>query len=84
MLSTLAKRPVLLWSKEGLALYLLALTKLDDINPQLAARLLGALSRWYTLKDDQKAEAYAELQAFKARVHSKNVLELAERLLASA
>ncbi len=84
VLSTLAKRPVLLWSKEGLALYLLALTKLDDINPQLAARLLGALSRWYTLKDDQKAEAYAELQAFKARVHSKNVLELAERLLASA
>lgn len=81
ILSALPRRPVWLWSDEGVDVYLAALVKLDAINPQLTARLLGALGRWYTLKDTQKAKAHAKLTAFKEQVHSKNTLEICNQLL---
>lgn len=81
VLNQVANRPVLLWSEEGLALYLSALLKLDTLNPQVSARSLGALSNWYTLNDSQKAIAKAKLQDFGKQATSKNVLEFVQKLL---
>lgn len=75
----MSARPVLLWSKAGLALYLSALIKLDEMNPQLAARLFGNLSRWYTLAD--KATVKTALLDFVKQVKSKDTKELAEKIL---
>lgn len=81
VLRALASRPVLLWSEEGLQVYLDALTKLDTMNPQLSARLLGELKHWSILAESQKSMAHAKLTAFKDSVQSRNVLELAGQLL---
>lgn len=81
VMRALASRPVLLWSEEGLEVYLQALTKLDELNPQLAARLLGELDRWFSLQEPKRAMALAKLSAFKQRIKSKNVLEVVDRLL---
>lgn len=83
VLGALSNRPVLLWSEAGLSLYLSALERLDKSNPPLAARLLGALGRWYSLNQDQKAFAYKSLSAFKEKVASKNVLEVAQQILSA-
>lgn len=81
VLSAVSNRPVLLWSEAGLELYLSALERLDNSNPPLAARLLGALGRWYTLNDQQKQLAHKRLSAFANKVSSKNVLEVAQQML---
>ncbi|MDO5651559.1 MAG: aminopeptidase N [Moraxella sp.] len=81
VLATLAARPVLLWSEEGLTLYLESLVKLDELNPQLAARLLGALSRWHTLAEPAKTYAKTQLETFKTKVKSNNVLEFVHQML---
>ncbi len=83
VLSAVAQRPVLLWSQEGLGLYLSALVKLDGLNPQLSARLLGVLAHWHTLNDEQKSYVKDKLTSFAQTVKSKNVLELCQQLLAS-
>lgn len=75
-------RPVLLWG-DGLMVYLSAITRLDGSNPQVAARLLGGLSRWYTLAQAQKQTVHQALTAFVKTVHSKDVLEVAHKLLSA-
>lgn len=83
VLSAVSNRPVMLWSEAGLQLYLSALERLDKSNPPLAARLLGALGRWYTLNQSQKAFAHQSLSAFQDKATSKNVLEVAQQILSA-
>ncbi len=82
VLGQIAMRPVLLWG-DGLMVYLSAITRLDGSNPQVAARLLGGLSRWYTLAQAQKQTVHQALTAFVKTVHSKDVLEVAHKLLSA-
>lgn len=80
-LTGLASKPVQLWTPEGLELYLSAIARLDGLNPQVAARALTALARWYTLGETNKAMAKAKLVALSEQVHSKNVLEFLNNML---
>lgn len=80
-LGALAAKPVQLYSQEGLDLYLSAVSKLDELNPLLAARLLGALARWYTLDGDAYQLVLQRLEHLKTQVTSKNVLEVLHNLL---
>lgn len=84
VMSAVAARPVVLWSEQGLKLYLSALAKLDGLNPQLAARLLGVLSRWYSLKSDLKSMAGEQLRTFAQNAQSKDVQEVCQQLLDNA
>lgn len=79
VLGAVARRPVLLWSELGMAMYLRAVAKLDGDNPQLSARLLNAFDRVASLGDGDKKRA---LLAFKnLQVASKNAQEALDNLL---
>lgn len=80
-LGALSARPVVLWTPEGMDLYLSAVSRLDESNPSLAARLLSALGRWYTLAADDKAMVQGKLQALQSQVQSKNVREFLGNML---
>ncbi|WP_432480881.1 aminopeptidase N [Moraxella sp. ZY200743] len=80
-LGGLSAKPVQLWSEEGLNLYLDAITKLDDINPAVASRMLARLDRWYTLQDDSRAYAKSKLIELQKTAKSKNVLEFINSML---
>ncbi len=81
VLSTLAAKPVQLWSEAGVALYLSAVERLDGSNPLLAARLLTALARWQTLSSEPKAVIQQKLESLQTKAKSKNVLEFLGNML---
>lgn len=73
-------RPTLLWDDKdgGIELVVDVLLKLDKLNPQLAARMAGGLSRWYTLSNaDDIAQKLAPLKNAK----SKNLIEVVDKIL---
>lgn len=74
-LNALAAKPTQLWTKEGIALFLDAVKKLDALNPTLASRLLSSLSRWYTLSEADKSMVKTALMELQKTAQSKNVLE---------
>lgn len=80
-LGALVAKPAQLWSKDGLALYLGAIAKLDATNPQLAARMLSQLGRWTTLNEADKMNVHEQLTALQHQVKSKNVLEFINNML---
>ncbi len=80
VLGALLARPVLLWddAEGGLDKVIDVLLYLDTKNSQLAARLAGGLSRWYTLKRHKQVRTKLErLQS----ATSKNLLEVVHKLL---
>ncbi|WP_370688529.1 aminopeptidase N [Moraxella nasibovis] len=83
-LGALVAKPAQLWSKDGLALYLGAIVKLDATNPQLAARMLSQLGRWATLNASDKAWVRACLADLQSKATSKNVLEFINNMLDAA
>lgn len=54
---------------------------LDKKNPIVGARLLQALSRWYTLAEAQRTEVKSALEALTTEVSSKNVVETLKSML---
>ncbi len=54
---------------------------MDSRNPQIAARLLGALESWRKLDDHRQNMVRHELERVIAAKPSKNVLEIAEKTL---
>ena len=54
---------------------------LDSANPQIAARLLRALSRWRRYDHDRQAKMRAALEAIVAAKASKDVYEIASKSL---
>ena len=54
---------------------------LDKKNPIVGARLLQALSRWYTLAEPQRTEVKNALEALTTEVSSKNVVETLKSML---
>lgn len=80
VLGPVLARPVLLWDDAdgGLDKVIDVLLYLDGKNSQLAARLAGGLSRWYTLKNHEQVRQKLErLQS----ATSKNLLEVVDKLL---
>lgn len=80
VLGAVLARPVLLWddSNGGLDKIIDILLYLDNKNSQLAARLAGGLSRWYTLK--RHAQVRQKLERLQSAT-SKNLLEVVNKLL---
>ncbi|WP_255505494.1 aminopeptidase N [Alkalisalibacterium limincola] len=75
--------PVAFHRADGRGYELLAehLPALDDTNPQLAARLLGAFESWKRLTGPRRALARARLQALQPRLRSRDCQDLLSRLL---
>ncbi len=58
--------------------------ELDDINPQVAARLAGAFTRWRRFEPGRREKMQAELRRIAAARPSKDVYEIADKSLADA
>ncbi|MFW1857161.1 aminopeptidase N [Acinetobacter defluvii] len=72
--------PVNTWSF-GVQHFIHLAQYLDEKNPIIGARLLQALSRWYTLAEPQRSQVKAKLEALKPQVKSKNVTETLNSML---
>jgi aminopeptidase N len=69
----------------GYALLCQQIRELDVLNPQVAARLLGAFSTWTRLEPGRRAHVRAELQAIRQSGQaSPDVHETVTRLLAAS
>jgi aminopeptidase N len=66
----------------GYRLLLEEVRHLDRLNPQIAARLLGAMSTWHRFDPAQRRQARAELALLASQELSPDVRETLERLLA--
>jgi aminopeptidase N len=66
----------------GYALLFDQLPKIDALNPQVAARLLGALEAWQRFDADRRALIEAGLRGLSAQDLSRDCGEMLERLLA--
>ncbi|SDE13539.1 aminopeptidase N [Aquimonas voraii] len=66
----------------GYALLFAQLPKIDALNPQVAARLLGALEAWQRFDADRRELIEAGLRGLAAQGLSRDCGEMLERLLA--
>ncbi len=66
----------------GYALLFAQLPKIDALNPQVAARLLGALEAWQRFDPDRRALIDAGLRGLRGPNLSRDCGEMLERLLA--
>ena len=80
-LGGLINKPMQLWTKDGLTLFMSAIARLDGANPVLASRLLSSLARFHTLVDDKQHMARQMLMDLQTQVSSKNVLEFLDNML---
>lgn len=65
----------------GYTLLLDEVGRLDALNPQIAARLLGAMSSWRRFDEQRQTHAHAGLLSLAARACSPDVQETLQRLL---
>ncbi len=66
---------------EGYALLMEEVALLDASNPQIAARLLGAMSSWGRFDEQRQAHARSGLEGLRKQVRSPDVQETLGRLL---
>lgn len=79
VMSAILLRPTLFWdTQDGLPLVVDILLKLDEINPQISARLAGGLAGWHTLKHAQTVKPI--LQKLN-QAKSKNLTEVIQKIL---
>ena len=84
MISAFTSQPTVLWTAEGLDIYIAVIKKLDDANPVLASRLLQVLARWNTLAEPRRQMAHDKLLDLQQAVSSKHVLESLTSVLGEA
>ncbi|WP_417457273.1 aminopeptidase N [Kordiimonas sp.] len=68
-------------SGEGYTLLADTIAKMDQINPQTAARLVAPLGRWRRLPDALQVKMKGQLEQLRSRVESDDVRELVEKSL---
>ncbi|WP_352289123.1 aminopeptidase N C-terminal domain-containing protein, partial [Psychrobacter sp. GW64-MNA-CIBAN-0177] len=71
VISAFTSQPTVLWTPEGLDIYMSVIKKMDDANPVLASRLLQVLARWYTLVEPRRQMAHEQLLELKQTATSK-------------
>ncbi len=74
-------RPVNLWKEVGVQHFIALSQFLDEKNPIVAARMIQALSRWYTLAEPQRSQVQSALQQLQSQVKSKNMQETVASML---
>ena len=84
VISAFTSQPTVLWTDEGLDIYIAVIKKLDDTNPVLASRLLQVLARWNTLAEPRRQMAHEQLIELQKQVTSKHVIESLNSVLGSA
>ena len=84
VISAFSAQPAVLWTYEGLDIYIDVIKKLDEANPVMASRLLQVLARWYTLAVPRRAMAHDKLIDLQRQASSKHVLESLESVLGAA
>ena len=84
VISAFTSQPTVLWTAEGLDIYIAVIKKLDDANPVLASRLLQVLARWNTLAEPRRQMAHDKLLDLQQAVSSKHVLESLTSVLGAA
>ena len=75
VISAFTSQPTVLWTPEGLDIYIAVIKKLDDANPVLASRLLQVLARWNTLIEPHRQMAHEQLHELQKQATSKHVIE---------
>ena len=75
VISAFTSQPTVLWTAEGLDIYIAVIKKLDDANPVLASRLLQVLARWNTLAEPRRQMAHEQLIELQKQATSKHVIE---------
>ena len=84
VISAFTAQPAVLWTSEGLDIYIDVIKKLDEANPVMASRLLQVLARWYTLVEPRRAMAHDKLVDLQQQAKSKHVLESLDSVLGAA
>ena len=84
VISAFTSQPTVLWTAEGLDIYIAVIKKLDDANPVLASRLLQVLARWNTLAEPRRQMAHEQLLELQKQATSKHVIESLNSVLGSA
>ncbi|WP_426222714.1 aminopeptidase N [Psychrobacter sp. DWR1-2-3] len=83
VISAFTSQPTVLWTQEGLDIYIAVIKKLDDANPVLASRLLQVLARWNTLAEPRRQMAHEQLLELQKQATSKHVIESLNSVLGS-
>ncbi|WP_367107012.1 aminopeptidase N [uncultured Psychrobacter sp.] len=84
VISAFTAQPTVLWTAEGLDIYIEVIKRLDESNPVVASRLLQVLARWYTLVQPQRDMAHNKLLDLQKKATSKHVLESLDSVLGAA
>lgn len=84
VISAFTSQPTVLWTPEGLNIYIAVIQKLDDANPVLASRLLQVLARWNTLIEPHRQMAHEQLHELQKQATSKHVIESLNSVLGTA
>lgn len=84
VISAFTSQPTVLWTPEGLNIYIAVIKRLDDANPVLASRLLQVLARWNTLVEPRRQMAHEQLLALQKQATSKHVIESLNSVLGTA
>ena len=84
VISAFTSQPTVLWTPEGLDIYIAVIKKLDDANPVLASRLLQVLARWNTLAEPRRQMADEQLHELQKQATSKHVIESLNSVLGAA
>ncbi|WLW67626.1 aminopeptidase N [Psychrobacter sp. van23A] len=84
VISAFTSQPTVLWTPEGLDIYIAVIKKLDDANPVLASRLLQVLARWNTLAEPRRQMAHEQLLELQKQATSKHVIESLNSVLGAA
>ena len=84
VISAFTSQPTVLWTPEGLDIYIAVIKKLDDANPVLASRLLQVLARWNTLIEPHRQMAHEQLLELQKQATSKHVIESLNSVLVAA
>ena len=84
VISAFTAQPAVLWTPEGLDIYIGVIKKLDESNPVVASRLLQVLARWYTLVEPRRQMAHDHLLDLQQNASSKHVLESLDSVLGAA
>ena len=84
VISAFTSQPTVLWTPEGLDIYIAVIKKLDDANPVLASRLLQVLARWNTLIEPHRQMAHEQLHELQKQATSKHVIESLNSVLGTA
>lgn len=84
VISAFTSQPTVLWTPEGLDIYIAVIKKLDDANPVLASRLLQVLARWNTLVEPCRQMAHEQLLELQKQATSKHVIESLNSVLGAA